>query len=390
MSLFTSRNMKPFIFAATAFAVFSPSLHAEVTDGPVSSPIQKPISSVDPIDYANATPLPLPIVPAGAADMGSFRDSSNAALFEGAPGFSPGAVGNGKEFPVRLAQPGSQSSSSVQPMEFGTSNHPFTTSRVNLEGNMLSKTYPYRAAGKLFFKIGGSSYVCSASLIQPGVVVTAAHCVTDFGGDWYSDWTFVPAYNDGAAPYGKWKAKVAVVMSSYKSGSDSCAVPGVVCRNDVAVIALTPQGGLLSPQINYAGNLTGWLGYGWNGYGFTPYNQAQFTQLGYPMSHDAGGLMQRTESLAYVAPSLSNNSVWGSRQTGGSSGGPEVVNLGHSSVLSGGVTPGSEATFNVVTGVTSWGYTDQAVKQQGASPFRSSNIGLLVPAACSFEPGACI
>ena len=389
MSLFTHRNMKPFIFAATAFAAFSPPLLAEVMDNPVSSPIQKPITSIDPIDYANAIPLPLPIVPVGAADMGSIRDASNAVVSEGTLGFSPGAVGSGKESPVRLAPSGIKGSPAAQPMEFGTSNHPFTTSRVNLEGNTLSKTYPYRAAGKLFFKIDGASYVCSAALIQPGVVATAAHCVTAYGGNWYSDWTFVPAYNDGAAPFGKWKAKVAVVISSYKYGSDSCAVPGVVCRNDVAVIALTPQGGLISPQLNYAGNLTGWLGYGWDGYGFTPYNQAQFTQLGYPVSHDAGGLMQRTESLAYVAPALSNNSVWGSRQTGGSSGGPEVVNLGHSSVLSGGVDLGAESTFNVVTGVTSWGYTDQAVKQQGASPFRSSNIGLLVPAACSLEPGAC-
>jgi hypothetical protein len=275
-------------------------------------------------------------------------------------------------------------------MEYGTSDHTFTTSRVDLDGNVLSKTYPFSAAGKLFFKIGANSYVCSASLIQPGIIVTAAHCVTSFGGSgWYSDWTFVPAYNNGAAPFGKWKAVNAWVMTSYLNGTDSCTTPGVVCQNDVAVITLAPQVGMLMSG-KYAGNLAGWLGYGYDGYGFNPTGEALFTQLGYPVSHDFGSLMQRTESQAAVIPTLSNNSVWGSRQTGGSSGGPEVVNLGHSSVLSDGVTYGYEAAFNIVTGVTSWGYTDQAIKEQGASPFLSTNIGLLVPAACSNAPAACL
>jgi hypothetical protein len=85
---------------------------------------------------------------------------------------------------------------------------------------------------------------------------------------------------------------------------------------------------------------------------------------------------------------MSNNTVWGSRQTGGSSGGPEIVNLGMPPVLNG-TGYGTDADFNIVVGVTSWGYTDTAVKQQGASPFTSGNIVPLVNAACTNYPLAC-
>ncbi len=98
--------------------------------------------------------------------------------------------------------------------------------------------------------------------------------------------------------------------------------------------------------------------------------------------------MQRTDSQGYVDGAAAGNTVWGSRQTGGSSGGPEVVNLGYVANLNG-ISVGSDANTNVVVGVTSWGYTDQVYKAQGASPFTSNNIVPLVNAACSAYPKAC-
>ena len=150
-------------------------------------------------------------------------------------------------------------------------------------------------------------------------------------------------------------------------------------------LRLAPQSGA------FPGTRTGWLGYGWNGYGFNTVNLALINQLGYPVSHDSGNRMQRTDSEGFVgsAASFSGNTIWGSRQTGGSSGGPEVVNLGVLAALSGGISVGAEAAFNIVVGVTSWGYTNQAVKQQGASPFTSTNIVPLVNAVCTALPAAC-
>jgi hypothetical protein len=161
----------------------------------------------------------------------------------------------------------------------------------------------------------------------------------------------------------------------------------VVCQNDVAVIRLAPQVNLDTGAALFPGTQTGYLGYGWNGFGFTPGNLALVSQLGYPVSHDSGRIMHRTDSEGFVSGSLAGNTVWGSRQTGGSSGGPEVVNLGVRGTLT--TTVGSEGNPNIVVGVTSWGYVNPAVKQQGASPFTANNIVSLVNTACAGAQPAC-
>jgi V8-like Glu-specific endopeptidase len=327
-------------------------------------------------DYANAKPMPMP----SPSQPALWPDEGGVELDrEGTPGFEPGFAGNGKMTPVRVPRSTYVDDGfDVEPQEYGTSRHVFTTVRVDVTTGIPTRYYPFRAAGKLYFKIGSGNYVCSASLIKRGVIVTAAHCVTAFGGAWYTSWRFVPAYY-GAAPYGNWYASNVAVMTSYKNGTDSCkaGARGVVCRNDIAVIRLTAQSG------RYPGTSTGWFGYGWDGYGFNTSNLALINQLGYPVSHDGGNKMQRTDSEGFTSGSMVSNTVWGGRQTGGSSGGPELVNLGIYPVLSGGIGFGSEANANIVVGVTSWGYTNQGIKQQGASRFVASNIPALVSVICS-------
>ena len=106
------------------------------------------------------------------------------------------------------------------------------------------------------------------------------------------------------------------------------------------------------------------------------------------MALDGGAWQERTDSQGYVSSGMSNNTVIGSLQTGGSSGGPWIVNLGMAPTLNG-TSFGTSATHNIVVGVTSWGYTSTTVKQQGASPFTSGNIGVLVNTVCSSYPGSC-
>lgn len=344
------------------------------------------------IDFKNAKPMTLPAVSFSApaqADLTSLpvaRPSSPAA-----PGSAKGAVGNGKRNPMQLFSLDEANSQMarlmddglVTPQEFGTSNQVFTTSRVNALGDNTQYYYAFRPTGKLFFNIGTATYVCTGSLIKPGVVVTAAHCVANFGqSQFYTNWVFVPAYNNGYAPYGVWNGQSATVMTSYFNGTDPCYVSGVVCQNDVAVITLTPQNN------TYAGNSAGWYGYGWNTFGFNGSGQALINQLGYPVALDGGLLMQRNDSQGFMNTTFSNNTIIGSLMTGGSSGGPWMVNLGIVPTLSG-TGPGSAADHNTVVGVTSWGYTNTAVKQQGASPFTTGNIVPLVSAACSGAPSAC-
>jgi hypothetical protein len=113
--------------------------------------------------------------------------------------------------------------------------------------------------------------------------------------------------------------------------------------------------------------------------------------LGYPFDLDSGLLMQRNDSQGVVNATFSNNTIIGSLMTPGSSGGPWVVNLGAPPALSGGDTFGTYASHNVVVGVTSWDYTNLAVKQMGATPLHKWEYFtlLLYNTACSATPAAC-
>ncbi len=343
-----------------------------------ASPVQRGFAAVD---FANAKAMPLPR-PAAAPNLAGLASAPAVAF--GAAGVSAGGQGNGIQSLVKLPVPKFSSGAGVIPQQFGTADIPFTTSRVNALGDNTQFFFPFRAAGKLFFNIPGSgTFVCSASLIKPGLIVTAAHCAAEFGARrFYSSWQFVPAYSNGTAPYGVYAGVQATVLTSYLDGTDPCATRGIVCQDDVAVIRLNRTSDL------FPGQRVGWLGYGWNGFGFTV-GRTLIAQLGYPVALDGGGLMERTDSQGQTFPGMSNNTVWGSLQTGGSSGGPEVVNLGIPPVLSG-IGFGAAPQANIVVGATSWGFVSPAIKAQGASPFTSGNIVPIVAAACSGAPaGTC-
>lgn len=348
------------------------------------------------IDFAHAKLLALPKAPHSAAVQAEQDLISNlvnrfqsSAATEG--GQVAGFEGDGVINAVELGSPSvsfeAQEGLEVEPQQFGTSNHPFTTARADLSVN-TNTYYPYRASGKLFFNIDGSTYVCSASLIKRGVVVTAAHCVSEYGTRrFYTDFRFVPGYRNGVAPYRVWTASTIWVPSGYLHGAaGQCAAtaPGVICKDDVAVIELAPQA-----NPTYPGTSTGWYGYGWNRSGFTSAGLTHITQIGYPSALDNGLYMQRNDSQGFIgSSSLMGNTIIGSLMTGGSSGGPWLNNFGNAPTLYG-ISSGSFSTSNMVVGVTSWGYTDPTIKQQGASPFTSTNIVSLVSAACASSDARC-
>jgi len=334
------------------------------------------------VDFVNAKPMPLPsnLLPPDATN--ALIEALESKQQVGASGGSSGAVGTGITSPEFLGTPAA--ANEVAPEDYGTSKYPFTTVRADLFTENTFKTYPYRAAGKLFFLIDKVSYICSASLIKPGIVVVAAHCVANYGkSQFYAGWQFIPGYRNGSAPYGKWSVYQAWIKTAYYNGTDGCAQYGVICPDDVAVLILNAN----AKTGAYPGTATGWFGY-WYGGGFTSNGLFQITQLGYPAGLDNAAYMERNDSQGYTNSKLSKNTIIGSNMNGGSSGGPWVENFGLPSGLTG-ETNGSFTQQNTVVGVTSWGYTDASVKEQGAAPFTSGNIGALVTVVCGANPGAC-
>ena len=336
-------------------------------------------------DYANAKPLPLPTLSSVLPESAT----APADAPSGPPVVSRGAVGDGTLSVVRIApaQPlgSSTGAGDVSSQQFGTFNRPFTTSRVTYiprptvpVQQPTEFSYPYRAAGKLFFNDGSGSFICSASLIKRGLVLTAAHCVSRWGQSrFYTNIRYVPAFRSGLAPFGTWTGTATVLTSYFVGTAANCTVAGVVCNNDIAVIRLTPQAGA------FPGTATGWLGYGANGWGFTTTtpNKTLINQLGYPGALDNAQIMQRNDSQGERSPTNSDNTLIGSLMTGGSSGGPWVNNLGVLPALNG-TGFGTFPSANIVVGVTSWGYISTLPKEQGASRFTSANIITLVNAAC--------
>jgi hypothetical protein len=270
---------------------------------------------------------------------------------------------------------------------FGTFGIPYTTARVQ-DGNQSaggtslatreSTTYPYRTVGKLTFSAG----YCSASLIRRSVIVTAAHCIQSFGSgnSLYTNFQFRPGHYGAAgataaqiAPYGTWNWIVLVRPATWADGTDIGS--GAARDNDLAVIALGKNA-----RGKFVGDLVGYMGYGWNNYSFVTspktgnLHTAAVSTLGYPALMDGGRIMQRTDGPTYTTSVGEAGQLWqGSNFTGGSSGGPWVVNFrGRSAVLSGGAVEGAASGLAVI-GVTSWGSSDPNVpKDNYSSQFRQN------------------
>jgi V8-like Glu-specific endopeptidase len=169
--------------------------------------------------------------------------------------------------------------------------------------------YPYRVTGKLIFRTSEGVGQCSASLINPKLVITAAHCVA-LGGGWYSGFNFIPAFKDGSMPYGQYGVRDIWVFKTWMNNGDF--------SRDVAVIFLHDD----------LGNRIGHLGFISN---IDP-NQT-WSQIGYPSEMGPGGepfdgtdqVWSRSGLGYYYADCDPPQLATGTLMTHGSSGGPWVL-----------------------------------------------------------------
>ncbi|MBX6391438.1 MAG: signal peptide-containing protein, partial [Frankia sp.] len=134
----------------------------------------------------------------------------------GAPAQVPGQPGPGLLPPP--AEPGGAAG--------GPTGAEGSAGRVALAGGEVT---PYRdgglisrVSGALFATIAGIDFSCSAAVVDsPGgdLLVTAGHCLHEHG-EFATNVIFIPGYQNGAAPYGVWRARRMTVTASWAREQD--------------------------------------------------------------------------------------------------------------------------------------------------------------------------
>lgn len=217
---------------------------------------------------------------------------------------------------------------------------PFTIFRVFASGDYTR--YPQRTIGVLFFQKRGSStwWRCSASVAVNKAVWTAGHCVHEGNSSttgWHRNYVFVPAYRDGAAPYGQWSsAATASTLNGWYYGAKFPYDIGMVSLN------LNGSGRKISQVV-------GFLGFA--------YNQSRLQHwhaIGYPVAAPFDGKYAWFSTASHAWDDARFGSPYtigiGSNQTGGTSGGPWLRRY----------YPDVSGAANYVNGVNSYRYTSPA------------------------------
>ena len=191
---------------------------------------------------------------------------------------------------------------------FGT---PYLGGPWNGGGQVVAST------GKVFFTLGGSDYVCSGNVVTStsrDLVTTAGHCVNEGPGAFATNFAFVPAYRNGAAPYGTFVARQLTTTSQWGNSGDF--------NYDVGMAALNTAGG------QHVADAVGTQGIAFN----QPRGQFLYA-FGYPAAAPYNG-----QVLDYCSDDATNDTLGGSNDerldcnmTGGSSGGPWLAGFNESS-----------------------------------------------------------
>lgn len=180
----------------------------------------------------------------------------------------------------------------------------------------VSQPYP-STYGKVFFTSNsGVNYVCSGSAVvsaNESVVWTAGHCVNEGPGAFYKNFLFVPAYRDGAAPYGKFAGSTLYTTSGWQTSGEWGVDVGAV------VVGLNDSGQTLSDAVKEAPLVFN-----------APRSQA-YRLYGYPAAKKFSGqrmFVCQTSWLLDDTSATPDTMGASCDMTGGSSGGAWVTSTG--------------------------------------------------------------
>jgi hypothetical protein len=182
---------------------------------------------------------------------------------------------------------------------------------------------------------------CSGTSVDTpnrSVVVTAGHCVSDFGHWLNQDWVFVPGYHDGVRPFGIFVAKWLGTTPSWFSGNSENVDVGA------AVVYRNERGQRLGDAVGGDGIAFG-----------LPPGQV-FDVHGYPVAPPFDGASQR---ICAGTPFLGHDLLSFTQ--------PGPLNLGLTCEVTGGASGGGwTIDGNVLDGVTDYGYGDAPTTTFGA------------------------
>jgi hypothetical protein len=282
-------------------------------------------------EMAAAQPMPMP----EASGLSTDNNAMTAPRRLGSPGFAPGSVAAPEHSSALTA------AADVVPLDNPLPSYAYPPPYTRYENFPTTQSqyrqFPYRTVGKLFFTIPGQgNFVCSAASIGNYAIWTAGHCVVSPNGIWHTNIQFVPAYRDGAAPFGVFTGNFSISLNGWIVNGDLRYDSGVVVLNKNAIAPST--------TLKKVSQRVGWLGFAWN-WPHT-HEQSHWVMTGYPQAAPFNGLRQQIcqGSWAYndtiLSFPLGDNGKHlptgaGCDQTGGTSGGPWIRQYGTSNMLNG-------------------------------------------------------
>ncbi|MER6349132.1 trypsin-like serine peptidase [Streptomyces sp. NPDC001595] len=186
-----------------------------------------------------------------------------------------------------------------------------------------------KTSGRVFFTFQGRTASCSGNAVtsqNASTVITAGHCVK-YQGSWHTNWVFVPAYDNGNAPYGQWTATKTLTTPQWEASED--------INHDIGAAVVAPLDGRTLTSV------VGAQGIQFNG----GYNKPMYA-FGFPAASPYDGT-----KLIHCAGNSAKDFLFSQdhslacNMTGGSSGGPWFTGF-------------SEATgTGLQVSVNSFGYT---------------------------------
>jgi V8-like Glu-specific endopeptidase len=184
-----------------------------------------------------------------------------------------------------------------------------------------------KSTGKVFFTLGGVDYVCSGSAVQSGhqnLVLSAGHCVHDGnGGPFATNWIFYPGWNNGPnTMLGAWSATRLYTTATWANQPDGF-------DDDAGFAVVTGASGSPSLESVLAGQGAATPTIRFDGAASTTDNYSAF---GYPASKKyRGNLLTYCSGTVRVGIDGADTMALACNMTGGSSGGPWLVNYANGS-----------------------------------------------------------